>query len=221
MNQNTRFLLILLLTTLVTHRTYAQPANDSFQRAVYLFPHFVKGSVRMTSGVMEQAPLNYNVEKQGIAFEKDGQYFDLTALETIDTVYIETQKFVPVNGVFYELIQTTPFGLYATYTGKKRPLTATTEHDGSLRKENGQVSNNVSDVYVTRQYRGDYAIVFRKQYWLKQYQSFYKANNEKQVLKIFPKKEAAIRAFINENNTDFNKETDLLKLLSFCYSTRS
>jgi hypothetical protein len=216
MNPNIRFLFIACLFCLASFFAHAQ-TSDNLHRSAYLFPQFVNGSVRLKSGVMERAPLNYNVEKQGIVFEKGGQYFDLTGLETIDTVFIETKTFVPVDGIFYEVVTTAPFDVYATYTGKKQPVTATTEHDGSLRKEANQVSNTVSDVYVTRQYRGDYTIEFRKVYWVKQFHNFYKVNTEKQVLKIFPKKEAAIRAFIAENKTDFKNEKDLLKLLAFCY----
>jgi hypothetical protein len=217
MNRNIRFPITAFLLCLASFFTQAQTGSDNFQRSVYLFPQFINGSVLLKSGIMELAALNYNVEKQGIVFEKSGQYLDLIGLETIDTVYIEGRKFIPVDGIFYEVIRTTPFEMYATYTGKKQPVTATTEHDGSLRKEANEVSNTVSDVYVTRQYRGDYAIEFRKQYWIKQFRNFYKANTEKQVLKIFPKKEAAIRTFIAENKTDFNKEADVLKLLAFCY----
>lgn len=216
MNQNTRFLLLLFIIA-IANCSYAQAGNDNFKRSAYLFPEFVNGAVHMKSGAIEQAPLNYNVGKQGITFKKGEQYYDLTGLEAIDTVYINTQKFVPVNGIFYEVIRTTPFELYATYTGKELPVTATTEHDGSVRKEAGQVSNTVSDVYVTRQYRGDYSIALRKQYWVRQYRNFYKANTEKQVLKIFPKKEANIRAFITENKTNFNNQADVVKLLAFCY----
>ena len=194
----------------------AQQGTTNLQRSAYLFDHFINGCVLLKSGGVEQAPLNYNADKQGIAFEKGGQYFDLVGLETIDTVYVESKKFIPVNGIFYEVIRNGPFELYATYTCKPLPVTATAEHDRTVRKENNQVSNTVSDVYVTRQYRGDYVMEFRKHYWLKRYRDFYKVNTEKQVIKLFPKREAAIRAYVSENKTAFNNEDDLVKLLLFC-----
>jgi hypothetical protein len=199
-----------------TLSSQAQKDTNKLQRAGYLFEHFINGSVLLKSGGLEQAPLNYNAEKQGIAFEKGGQYLDLVGLETIDTVYVESKKFIPVNGIFYEMICNSPFELYATYTCKPLPVTATAEHDRTVRKENNQVSNTVSDVYVTRQYRGDYVMEFRKHYWLKRYRDFYKVNTEKQVIKLFPKREAAIRAYLSENKTGFNNEDDLVKLLRFC-----
>jgi hypothetical protein len=216
MNWNMRSFNFLIAACLFSICGSAQSASDCFQRSPYLFEHFINGSVLLKSGVLEQAPLNYNADKQSIVFKKDNQDYDLTGLETIDTVYIETRKFVPVRSQFFEVLQSAPVELYATYTSKKQPVAATAEHDRLLRKEDREISNDVSNMYVTRQYRGDFAIEFHKQYWLKQYQNFYKVNTEKQVLKLFPKKEQAIRTFIKENKTDFANEADLMKLLAFC-----
>ena len=165
---------------------------------------------------MEQAPLNYNTKTQGFVFKKGNQEYDLVGLETIDTVYIETEKFVPQQSKFYQVVASNPMELYATYTCKAHPVSAAAEHDRSVRRENREISNDVSNVYVTRQYRGDYTFEFHKQYWLKRYRDFYKANTEKQILKLFPKNEQAIRTFITEHQIDFTKEADLIKLLAFC-----
>ena len=206
----------LLALCLFFQAAQAQAGTDELKRSVYVFDRFTNGSVRLKSGALEQAPLNYNAEKQGIAFLKEGQYYDLVGLETVDTVYLNDKKFVPVEGHFYELIQAQPFELYATYTCKAQPVTATTEHNGSLRKDANQISNTVSDVYVTRQYRGDYAMEFRKHYWVKRYRNFYKVDTEKQIMKLYPKKEAQIRNYIKEQQINFNDQNDVVKLLRFC-----
>jgi hypothetical protein len=216
MHTITKHILFFITIYLVPFVSTAQPMADTIQNQGYLFERFIEGQVLLKSGAVEPAALNYDANKQGIVFLKNGTHFELTGLETIDTVYVNQKKFVPVKAVFYEVTATTPIELYTTYTCKTVPVTETAEHSGGVRKSRREVSNTISDVYMNRPFRGDYAVEFRKHFWIRNYHEFYKVNSEKQVIKQFPQKEAAIKAFVKTNHTDFDKPDDLLKLLQFC-----
>jgi hypothetical protein len=140
----------------------------------------------------------------------------LTGLENIDTVYLQDRQFVPVEDKFYQVGTPTPIPLLISYSYKMHPLTATTDHDGTAQKDNNQVSNNVSEVYTNRRFQGHYSVTFTRHYWLRIGHSFYKANTEKEVIKVFPRKETAIRDFIQANKTSFGSEGDMAKLIVFC-----
>ena len=195
---------------------FSLQAQDTTGQSTYLLDRFVPGSVLLKSGRIEQAALNYDAALQGIAFEKDGKHYNLTGLETIDTVYINDRKFIPATSLFYELATIAPVELYATYSCKMQPVKATADNNGSSRKTLNQVSNTVSEVYLNRPYRAGYAMEFRKHFWLKRYRDFYKVSTARQVIKLFPKKETAIKDFVKTNNTDFSNQNDVVKLLSFC-----
>lgn len=208
------FSFIFLFFSLCLH---AQGLRDSAQLRALLFNRFIDGAVLMKSGAVEKAKLNYNTDNQSIVFIKDNQYMILTGLESVDTIYIDDKKFVPIKEAVYEVV--TPLEeipLFVSYTNKIRPVVATVDHNGASRQASSQVSNTVSDTYVGRTFRGNYSVEFIRHFLLKKRFSFYKVNNEKQLLKVFPEHETAIRKYIYDNQTNFSSLPDLINLVAFC-----
>ncbi|MEO5888759.1 MAG: hypothetical protein ABIQ31_00840 [Ferruginibacter sp.] len=198
---------------------YAQSYDDSVLRQQsYLFEHFIDGTVLLKSGEINYAPLNYCGTDQTILFTKDGKVFTLTGLSTVDTIFISDKKFVPVKNTIYEVENSEgQVKLYATYTTKMKPLTATADHSGTSRQNAGQVNNAVSNVYVSRNYKGDFTFEITKHYWLCEYKNISKANNLKDFLKVFKEStNSAIVDYVNKNNPDFKNESELIKLVNFC-----
>jgi hypothetical protein len=197
---------------------YAQVRIDTTILNTNLFEHFTDGTVLLKNGNIEHAPLNYDTQNQSIVFKKDGQVMILTGLETVDTVYIQNRKFIAAENTFYEVATGKgKIGLFITYSNRRRPLVATTDHAGTIRKANTDVSNTVSGVYLSRPFHGNYAIEIKQYYWLRRGRSFYKANNEDQLLKAFAFKNSdTIRAYIKENKIDFNRQEDVIKLVNYC-----
>ncbi len=211
--------IIIYIVFQLPHLNYAQSYEDSIlQQQSYLFDHFINGSVLLRSGEINNAPLNYCSYDQTILFEKDGKTFTLTNLPSIDTIYINERRFVPVNNTVYEIVNTIgKIMLYVSYSSKMRPLVATTDHNGTSRQSSNQVSNTVSNVYVNRPYKENYSIEIMKHYWLKDYKNLFKANNTKDFLKVFREStHLAILNYLEENDIDFKNESDLVKLVNFC-----
>lgn len=212
----------LLFLQLFSCALYAQSEKAAIDLKPFLFGKFIDGMVLMKSGVMENLPLNYNTDNQSIFFIKDDQYMEVTGLETIDTVYIQQKRFVPVRNAFYEVIANAPSAtLYISYTNKARPMVATTDHSGTTKQANNQVSNTVSDVYVSRNFKGNYTIEISKHFWLEKNNALHKIDNQKQLLKLYPSDEReAIENYITSNAINFNNEMDMIKLFRFCNSQR-
>lgn len=197
----------------------SQSYTDSvIQRQSYLFENFIDGSVLLKSGEISRAPLNYCSYDQTVLFKKDGKILTLTGLASVDTVYINEKKFVPFNDMVYEVINTTgKVELYVSYVSEVRPLIATADHNGTSVQDNNQVSNTVSNVYVSRPFKGDFTLEITKRYWLKMYKKLYKANNVKDFLKVFREStNPSIGEFVKQNHIDFKSEADLVKLINFC-----
>lgn len=207
----------LFLTLLFSVSGYSQSVKDSVQLRTLLFNLFIEGIVLMKSGDMEKAPLNYNTDNQSIVFISNDQYMTLTELEAIDTIYIDDKKFVPVKQAIYEVVTPSEeIPLFVSYTNKIRPIVATVDHNGGSKQAGSQVSNTVSDAYVNRTFRGNYSVEFIRHFLLKKKYSFYKISNEKQVIRVFPECETAIRKFIAENRTNFSNLPDIVNLVVFC-----
>ena len=210
--------LLLLIISFAPAYSWSQSLSDTTWQKAFLFEQFIDGTVLLKSGGKEQAPLNYNTDNQQIYFIQNGQFMVLTGLEGIDTIYIQGRKFVPVENKVYEVPGNRgKIELYITYTNKMHPYTATADYNGTSRKDNNKVSNTVSNVYVMRPYKGQYMTEIITHYWLRRGHSFYKANNEKQLVNVFPFKDSdAIKNYIKENNIDFSKQADVVKLVTFC-----
>ena len=195
----------------------AQSQNtDTTQPKTCLFDHFMPGVVLEKNGTTHEALLNYNADGQSILFKQDHQNMILTGLDNLDTVYIGEEKFVPAEDKFYAVATTTEIALLISYTFRTTPISAQTDHNGTSRQNGTMISNNVSETYLNRRFQGQYAVGFIPRFWLKRGHSLYKANNEKQIAKIFPARETAIAGFVKDNKTDFNLEKDVAALVLFC-----
>jgi hypothetical protein len=209
-------ILILPFVILLPILSNGQSSKDTISQNKYLFDHFINGSVRLKTGVTEQASLNYNTDDQNIAFERSGQLLTLTNPDDIDTIYIENKKLIPAIGKFYEVLTTTKIALFATYTNKTRPIVAGTDHSGTSKHIANGVSNTVTDYYMERNFNSDYALEINRHFWLRRGNTFYKADSEKQIANVFPGKSAVIPTFIKENKINLKDPADMEKLIEFC-----
>jgi hypothetical protein len=201
-----------LFSFVATAQNQSNDANKFF-----LFEKFADGTVLMKSGAKETASLNYNTENQSVVFQNNGQVMILTDLPSVDTIYINDKKFVPVGDKIYEVISGNgEAGLLANYTGKKHPMAATVDHNGNSKKSLNTVDNTVSSIYVNRNFQDLYSIEIMKNYFVRNKYKLFKANNEKQIAKIFPEKENDIKNYVSENHIDISKESDLIKLIAYC-----
>lgn len=195
--------------------TNAQESSESLP-SYYLFPIFVPGEVLLKNGELESALLNYNADKQGFAFFREGKYYDLTGLENVDTVYISGKKFIPAEGRFYEVATTGTPEIFATYVRSTKPLAVTADKSGTGVRNAGEVSNTVSDVYVTRRYQERVHSSFEKQIWVRDFHRFVRVDSERRVVKAFPKKEEQIHAWVQAHHPDFGNEAQVQELIALC-----
>jgi len=195
----------------------AQSPADTTTPRTCLFSQFEEGSVLQKNGSIAKAKLNYNTENQTFLFRHNGQNMILTGLDNIDTIYIGEKKFIPAEEKFYLVATTTEFPLLISYTYKPTPIQAQADHNGTSRQASGVVSNNVSEAYVSRRFQGQYDIGFIPQFWLRRGHSLYKANTERQIVRVFPQKEALISDYIRNNKPDLHREKDVIDLILFCH----
>jgi hypothetical protein len=196
----------------------SQYLTDSVNLKSFLFEKFIDGAVLLKSGTIEHAPLNYNTDDQNIVFIKNGKYMVIEDLEQVDTIYLQHKKFIPLNKAIYQVVsETSPVALLVSYTNKKRPMVATSDHTGTSKQSMSQVSNTVTDVYTSRNFQGTYSVELLKQYWFKKNEQIYKVTAKRNFLSSFPSKSRSnIEKYIGEKNIILNYEPDLVELVEFC-----
>jgi len=196
----------------------AQSVLENVNTKPLLFETFIPGAVRLKSGAVEKAPLNYNTDNQNVVFIKDEKYMELDDLDKVDTIYLQHKKFIPVNNTVYQVVtQDGPVVLLVSFSNKIQPLMATADHNGSSKQAQSQVSNTVTDAYATKIYRGNYSVEIRKHYWFKKNDKLYKVTPKKQFVNSFTSKARnTVENYIAAENINFDYEPDLIKLVAFC-----
>lgn len=191
---------------------------DSTRFKMLLFDRFSEGRVLMKSGRTEKALFNYNTDDQSLVFQHGDAYMTLVGLEEIDTIYLQQKKFIPLENKILEVLpQPGPALLYATYSGKTRPLVATTDHNGSAQRNANEVSNTITDVYARRNFKGQYEVEIQKQYWIRNGNTLARANTKNQLLKLFPRKsKTAVENYMASQRINLQNEADLIRLVRFC-----
>ena len=182
--------LLLLSLLVLTYILHAQP-NEAPERTDYIYSSFKKGTVLFKDNRQQEAFLNYNSDKAQIAYKNNEKEMIVTNAQEIDTVFIEGQKFIPLNGQFFELEH-----VYATttllskYKNNYKPMQEVPQHSGTETAASENSSNTIAADGLARKFKSNYRTVFYKVYYLKQndLETVRPIQNEKQLLKAFPER---------------------------------
>jgi hypothetical protein len=209
------FLAFLLIIASAELSGQTQPASPYPQ---LLLPNFAKSIIKMKSGKMNSALLNYNTVDEEMLFDQKGIYMVLDKPEDIDTVYFLNRKFVPVEKAFYEVIVNGPVSIYIQHKSRYAPVGSATAY-GLTSQTNGPTAvsivrggNQVRTLELPDNVKVSPATI----YWVKRNNEMHKFTSERQFIKIFPEYETEIKDFIKKNKLEISQSEDLFKLGNYC-----
>jgi hypothetical protein len=194
--------------------------NSDGSTPQFLFKAFSGGIVKMKNGSRSGALLNYNTVTEKFVFSKNGELYDMTNTELIDTVYLDNRKFAPVGKIFHEVLVEAPISLYIQHRSSLMSPGAPAGYGGT-----SQVSNTKSYSSIemeTGRYNlnlpSDFTVRPDPVYWIRQGKEYESFVNEKQFLKIFPGREEEMKKFIKQNKIKFDKMAGMIMLINYCNS---
>ncbi len=204
------FLTCILFVIISSFPIQAQ-ANSERTSLQFLFPDFIKSKVKMKNGQENSIILNYNTVSEKMVYQKGENLYDLTNPEMTDTIFIMTNKFVPVGKVYYEVILAATIPIFVQYKSELLPPGTPAGYG-----ENSQVSNTKMSS-VAESFQGnsniklpvDYKIKTDLIYWLRKDGNMFSFINARQLLKLFPDKESALKLFIKEKHIKFDRQSDI------------
>jgi hypothetical protein len=207
-----------LLMFIAAFAAFAQTGNDV---TPYLFHEFVKASVLQKGGGATEASINYNTLTQEMVYMDGATKMVLGAVETIDTIYIQNKKFIPVGNVFYEKLTDTKYALYEQHFCKillkGRNADLQDQVNNTITASQG-IQNHINTSYskYDMKFGEGYTMEAHNTFYLQKVKSFYSIDGLKSILKYFPGKEPGINAYIKDKNLDLTQAGDLAKLIVFC-----
>ena len=183
----------------------------------YVFPAFTEGTVKQKSGEINKASLNYNTVTEEMIFDKEGKQLALDKLENIDTVYIQSRKFVPFGSVFYEVATNTPISLFIQHRSQLVPPGNNTGFGSSQTAAITNISDlKAAGLAYKLKLPDDYKLNNKTIYWLRKNNNYYIIKTEKHVEDLFADKADAIKKYVKDNKINFKNHQDLVKVISFC-----
>jgi hypothetical protein len=193
-------------------QTYSMPQN--FQ---YFLPNFTQSYVKMKTGEIHSAVMNYNTITEKMVFEQNGKLMDLT-IDNVDTVFLGTMKFVLFEKAFYEVLVNAPVSLFIQHKSELLTPGKPSAYGGTSQVSSSSYASGVelSSGYYNLKLPLDYVVKPQPVNWIRKNNTMFKFLNERQFLKIFPEESERIKGFIKQNKIKLDNDQDLIKLANYC-----
>lgn len=183
-----------------------------------LIPRFTKSIIKLKSGEIYTATLNYNTVDQEMVFMQKKIFLVLNEPEKVDTIFMANRTFVPFPKGFYEVLVK---GFITLFVQHKSYV----EYEGSPTlygaKSQTTPPSNVRQIYgangpINLKLPQGYKVSEDSQYWVRTSSKMEAFKTKKQFLKIFQEKKSELDNFITKNKTDFNNRNNVIELITFC-----
>jgi hypothetical protein len=209
--------IILVLLVCINLPVKSQP-NSGNASSQFLYTDFATGIVKMKNGTTQSIALNYNTVSEKMVYEKDGDLYDMTNPQLIDTVFLQDSKFIPVGNVFQLVLLIAPISLFVQYKGELLPPGAPAGYGGTSQVSNTKLLSSVqlSSGYYNLKLPSDYIVKVDQVYWIRKNGAMFSFMNERQFLKVFPGEEGELKQFIKQNRIKFDRLPDLIRLINHC-----
>ena len=138
---------------------------------------------------------------------------ELTGLEEIQEIKIDKSIFIPINGKFYE--KTDMNNLFISYLNKVVVNDGVTSKSGTEVKNATESSNNVSNVYVSRNYQSANNLAFVKKFWVMKENQMIEVNNINKVARAFNVNKNKVSEFVKKEKLDLSNYDDVIILLNY------
>ena len=222
-SDNIRIKVILSITLMSIALQLMAQSEQLDNLPQFLLPAFSKSIVKMDAGKDLTLMMNYNVITEKMVFLQKNQVYDLLNQQNVDTIIMNSMKFVPVGNAFHEVILRGPVNLYIQHKGKiqdpGKPAAygGTSQVSSSTYLERVDFGNSGNSIY-NKKLPEELIVEPSTIYWISFNNNKFSFTNERQFLKVFPGKEGEIKKFIKGHpRFKFENSEDVIKLVKFSY----
>lgn len=205
------FLLFLLL-----------PMFLSAQEPIFLFGDYQPATFRMKRNITTKARINIDAKYQKIYFLQGEDVMELTNCEDIDTLFVDSRKFVWKNDCLCEYVKV-PYGvIYVnwrirdSFVGKVGAFGTTTQQKVEVMQVPGINSEYSYDSIGKYEDRTDVWTVKNENIYFLEYEGIeYKVHHYSELYRYFPRKAADIKRFFREHNYTMKSAEEARKIFDF------
>lgn len=208
---------VFLATILFLSGIIAQDREQSAMKQ-YLFPEFTAGTIKFTKSKPRSLMLNYNTVTSRMVFEQNGQFFDLTGQDVIDTIYLQGRKFIPGENCYLEVLYQGNISLAVQHFSNLQAPGKPVGYGGTSELASSSYITGIelSTGYFNLQLPEGYVVKYSPLFWVYDGTAWKKFLGARQFMKIFPEYEDILNQYIRKNKIKFDRNKDLVKLVEFC-----
>jgi len=206
-----------IILMILSFPLFAQP-DSLVNLPNLLLPKFTRSIVKLKSGEVNTAYLNYNTVDQEMVFMQKKLFLVLDEPQLIDTVFMANRTFIPFEKGFYELVVNNKITLfkqnksYVESEGSPTGYGAKSQTTAPSYVKQVFASNGSLDLNIPSGYK----VVDDSNYWVRREKGMSVFDNKRQFLKIFPDKEDELNKYINKYHTDFKSDASVVALINYC-----
>jgi len=184
----------------------------------FLFPDFSTGKILQKNGGTQVIMMNYNTVSEKMVFKKGAEIFDMAGTEQLDTVYLQTRRFIPVGKVFHEVLLASEISLFMQHRSSLLEPGAPAGYGSTTQTASTKIISSLSTSrgFYNLQLPSDYVVNPDNVYWIRKGTTYDSFTNEKQFLKLFPDKEDELKQFIKKNKIKFEKVPGVIMVVEYC-----
>jgi hypothetical protein len=190
------------------------------ENGAFRFPQFTEGNFQLKDGTKSSARFNYHlISGEMLYLNTKGDTMALAIPDQVEYIAIGENKFIYDNRAFHEILLTSPTASLA----KKIKIHIENERTGgygtSAPSSSQDQLRNVN--YSSNFYQLTYDVAILKTtsfYWMDAKNNLQPATKKNALKMVAKDKQPKLEAFIEENRTNFNREDDLRKLLTYASS---
>jgi hypothetical protein len=190
----------------------------------YLFPEFVQGVVLMKSGQKNPAMLNFNAATEEMVFNQNGQVLALAepTLSQLDTVFIDSRKFILHKNQFVEVLHGDGYKLFAQYKCRVIPPGKPAAYGGTSQTSSSDSYSSWSSggrVYELK-LPDDFQVKPYMVYWLNNGSGWKEIKSMRQLRNLYKKSKEQYNQYTADNEVDFEDQTTVAQLVHFLETTK-
>lgn len=191
----------------------------AYSQSAMLFPDYQQGTILLKGNKKVNVPLNYDATKHLMMYKQGDDNMILENIQSVDSILIGKQRFIPVKNRFYEVIPVNSEFLLVDwyiamtnigYRGAYGQVTHSKVHSYNI-------SAVTHDIYHTEARPNTSLEVYRRSnqntYYILRNNKMMKFKDRKSLIKLFPEREEEIKQLLKEEKTMFKNVEDVVNLM--------
>ncbi len=186
----------------------------------YLNDTFQQGTLYYRETDPQTAELNYHKVSEEMVMKLREHKVPINDIEAVDSIRLGNALFVRIEDQFYEQLLSSPMQLLIRHRATSQQATKTGAYGTKAHTGGVATPLNIEERYdyyalVWAEHK---VVIDRPEYFIRENDTFHKANNAKQFLSIFPDRKKEFKKLLSENKINFEQPQDIKRALLLCLS---